>query len=157
VRPAQTPLGLHLSRVSKLVSRAFDDALAEAGGSLPVWLVLVNLKAHPQASQRELAEAIGLTEATLTHHLNAMDGDGLVTRRRDPSNRRVHVLAMTEEGESAFARLRAAALDFDRRLRRGISSEESRQLTDVLDRLCRNAEDTGSGDERWSGVIERRP
>ncbi|MGH9057132.1 MAG: MarR family winged helix-turn-helix transcriptional regulator, partial [Acidimicrobiales bacterium] len=66
-----------------MVSRAFDDALAEAGGSLPVWLVLLNLKINPSASQRELAEAVGVREATVTHHLNAMENDGLVTRRRD--------------------------------------------------------------------------
>jgi len=35
---------LHLTKVSRIVSRAFDDALAEAGGSLPVWLVLISLK-----------------------------------------------------------------------------------------------------------------
>jgi MarR family transcriptional regulator for hemolysin len=157
VRPAETPIGLLLARVSRSVSRAFDDALEEAGGSLPMWLVLVNLKANPRASQRELAEAIGLTQATLTHHLNAMDAGGLVTRRRDPSNRRVHVLEMTDEGEHAFARLRGAALDFDRRLRRGISGDEIRQLKDLLHRLGANADDGGGSHERWTGVMERRP
>ena len=53
-RPAYQPLGLHLTRVSRTVSRAFDDALAEAGGSLPVWLVLISLKSGQRASQREL-------------------------------------------------------------------------------------------------------
>jgi MarR family transcriptional regulator for hemolysin len=157
VRPAQTPIGLQLTGVSRSVSRAFDDALAEADGSLPVWLVLVNLKANPRASQRELAQAIGLTQATLTHHLNAMDAAGLVTRRRDPTNRRVHVLEMTDEGQAAFTRLRAVALDFDRRLRRGISSEEIGQLTDLLDRIGTNADDGGGGDKPWTGVTERRP
>ena len=46
-RPARLPIGLHLAQVAKVVSRAFDDALAEAGGSLPVWLVLISLKGRP--------------------------------------------------------------------------------------------------------------
>ena len=75
-------------------------------------------------NQRELATAVGIREATLTHHLNAMEADGLLTRRRDPGNRRVHVVELTEAGEDAFARLRDAAVGFDRRLRRGISAEE---------------------------------
>src|SRR2546425_13308408 len=58
-RPAHQPLGLHLTRVSRTISRAFDDALAEAGGSLPVWLGLISLKSGQLASQRELAEAGG--------------------------------------------------------------------------------------------------
>ena len=77
-RPTRTPLGLHLSRVARAVSRAFDQALADAGGSLPVWLVLLNLKTRRIANQRELAEAVGIREATLTHHLNAMESDGLL-------------------------------------------------------------------------------
>src|ERR1035437_4963471 len=42
--PARPPIGLQLTRTARSVSRAFDDALAEAGGSLPVWLVLISLK-----------------------------------------------------------------------------------------------------------------
>ena len=96
VKPAQTPIGLHLAQAARVVSRAFDDALAGAGGSVPVWLVLLNLKLRPQASQRVLAEAIGVREATLTHHLNAMEAEGLLTRRRDPANRRVHIVQLSE-------------------------------------------------------------
>jgi DNA-binding transcriptional MocR family regulator len=43
-------------------------------------------------NQRQIAESIGIQGATLTHHLNAMEADGVVTRRRDPTNRRVHVV-----------------------------------------------------------------
>src|ERR1700685_2374098 len=86
--PFPVPIGLRLAQASRTVERAFDAALAEAGGSLPVWLVLLNLKVRRPGNQRELAEAVGVREATLTHHLNAMDSAGLTTRRRDPTNRR---------------------------------------------------------------------
>jgi len=73
-RPARQPIGLHLAQVAKVVSRAFDNALAEAGGSLPVWLVLISLKSRPSASQRQLAEAAGIQGATLTHHKQLRSG-----------------------------------------------------------------------------------
>lgn len=136
--PSRPPIGLRLNQVARSVGRAFDEALAGAGGSLPVWLVLLNLKANPRGSQREIAEAVGISEATLTHHLNAMETDGLVTRRRDPVNRRVHLLELTESGEAAFTALRAAAVAFDRRLRRGITDEQIEGLQGVLDRLAAN-------------------
>jgi MarR family transcriptional regulator, transcriptional regulator for hemolysin len=138
MRPARTPIGLHLTQAARSVSRAFDDALGQAGGSLPVWLVLLNLKANPQGSQREIAEAMAVSEATLTHHLNAMDSVGLITRRRDPANRRVHLLELTEAGEAAFIRLRNAAISFDRRLRHGLTDTEIEQLQRLLDRLAIN-------------------
>lgn len=137
--PASPPVGLRLSRVARSVSRAFDDALAGAGGSLPVWLVMISLKSRKVRNQRELADAVGIREATLTHHLNAMDAQGLVTRRRDPANRRVHLVELTEQGEAAFGRLREAAAGFDRRLRQGFSDGELDQLAGLLARLERNA------------------
>jgi MarR family transcriptional regulator for hemolysin len=136
--PERQPLGLHLTRVSRAVSRAFDDALAEAGGSLPVWLVLVSLKRGRLASQRELAGAVGIQGATLTHHLNAMESAGLVTRRRDPENRRLHVVEVTPDGNALFFRLREAAMAFDQRLRAGLSERDVARLEDLLTRLRDN-------------------
>ena len=138
------------------MSRAFDEALAEAGGSLPIWLVLLNLKIGRAANQRELAEAVGVTEATLTHHLNAMEASGLLTRRRDPENRRVHVVELTGAGEAAFLRLRDAAMAFDRKLRRGLSADELAALENVLGRLAANVAKDEQGDPPWSGLAEPR-
>jgi MarR family transcriptional regulator, transcriptional regulator for hemolysin len=142
-RPAHPPLGRHLASVSRAVSRAFDEVLAEAGGSLPVWLVLISLKSAQRASQRELAAAVGIQGATLTHHLNAMESAGLVTRRRDPANRRLHLVELTPAGDALFLRLRAAATAFDRRLRAGLTEAEVSQLGTLLARLRDNA--AGSG------------
>ena len=139
MRPSGTPIGLRLSRAARVVSRAFDDALAEVGGSLPAWLVLLNLKTRRIANQRELAEAVGIQEATLTAHLNSMEANGLLTRRRDPDNRRIHIIELTRQGEEAFLRLRTAAAAFDRRLRSGIPDSDLAQLGDLIDRLLANA------------------
>jgi len=137
-RPIRQPIGRLLADVAKAVSRAFDDALAEAGGTVPVWLVLISLKSQQTASQRELAEAVGIQGATLTHHLNAMEAAGLVTRRRDPENRRLHVVELTAEGDALFLRLRDAATAFDKRLRAGFSERELGQLTELLAALRGN-------------------
>src|SRR5205823_9761674 len=136
--PGQPPIGLHLTRTARVLSRAFENELAAASGSEPVWLILVSLKAQQLGNQRKLAEAIGIKGATLTHHLNAMEADGLVTRRREPTNRRVHRVELTEAGEALFQRLRAAAVAFDRQLRTGLADEDVATLARLLDRLCNN-------------------
>ena len=144
VAPPDPPIGLHLARTSRVVRRAFEAALAEAGGSLPAWLVLLNLKAGRAGNQRELARAVGIREATLTHHLNAMEAEGLLTRRRHENNRRIHVVELTEAGETAFLRLRDAALAFDRRLRRGLTRDQIAELDELLAHLAANVEPTES-------------
>ena len=133
--PAAPPIGLPLTRAARTVSRAFDDALAAAGGSLPVWLVLISLKTQRLANQRQIAETIGIQGATLTHHLNAMEAEGVVTRRRDAHNRRVHVVELTPAGDALFNRLRTVAVTFDRGLRTGLSDDDVARVARVLDRL----------------------
>jgi MarR family transcriptional regulator for hemolysin len=133
------PIGLRLAQASRTVERAFDAALAQAGGSLPVWLILLNLKVRRPGNQRELAEAVGITGATLTHHLNAMDAQGLVARARDDANRRVQVVTLTDAGEAAFLRLRAAAIAFDAGLRAGFTDADLAGLDARLQRLAANA------------------
>src|ERR1035441_10942047 len=105
--------GLVLARTARTASRAFDEALTAAGGSLPAWLIFLSLQTRRLGSQRELAGAVGIRGATLTHHLNAMEADGLVTRRRDPVNRRIHHVELTEAGEALFRQLAGAAIAFD--------------------------------------------
>jgi MarR family transcriptional regulator for hemolysin len=132
------PVGMNLGRTAKLVAQAFDTALVEAGGTLPVWLTLLSVKSRELANQRELAGMIGIQGATLTHHLNAMETQGLLTRRRDPANRRVHQVELTEAGEAMFLKLRMAALAFDKRLRTGLSDERLAEFAQVLAALRAN-------------------
>ena len=54
--PFPVPIGLRLNQAARAVERAFDEALAEAGGTLPIWLILLNLKIRRPGNQRELAE-----------------------------------------------------------------------------------------------------
>jgi len=129
---------LELAGVARDVGRAFDAALARAGGSRPMWLVLLSLKSRPTANQRELAAAVGIQDATLTHHLNGMEAEGLLTRRRDPANRRVHLVELTEAGDAAFRRLRTVAQHYDTRLRAGFSDADLDTLRGLLGRLRDN-------------------
>ena len=150
------PIGLRLAQVARAVERAFDEALAEAGGTLPVWLIMLNLKIRKPANQRELAEAVGVREATLTHHLNAMDSRGLVTRTRDAANRRVQVVTLTEAGEATFVRLRDTAVTFDAKLRAGLDDADLATLSALLGQLAANV---GAEEEAppWAGAADRRP
>jgi MarR family transcriptional regulator for hemolysin len=104
-----------------------------------MWLVLISLKSRGGGNQRELAEVIGIQGATLTHHLNAMESAGLVTRRRNPQNRRAHIVELTPAGDALFLRLRDAALGFDMRLRSGFTDSDLATVENLLSRLRDNA------------------
>jgi MarR family transcriptional regulator for hemolysin len=132
------PIGLQVAAAAKALSRAFDAELAEGGGTRPMWLILLALKQEPRRSQLELARAIGIGNPTLTRHLDGLESAGLVTRERDPDDRRNSHVTLTAAGEMAFRRLRQRAMAFDRRLRGGFSDEELAQLRRWLARLVDN-------------------
>jgi MarR family transcriptional regulator, transcriptional regulator for hemolysin len=148
------PIGLRLNQAARAVGRAFDEALAQVGGSLPVWLILLNLKIRRPGTQRELADAVGIREATLTHHLNAMDADGLITRARDEANRRVHIVTLTEKGDRLFLALRAAAMAFDAKLRTGLADGDLATLETLLTRLSANVAAPAEDGPPWGGLAD---
>ena len=137
--PTEIPIGLLVSSTAKVLSREFDAALASVDGSRPTWLVLLSLKTAGHRTQGELAEAVGIRQPTLSHHLDGMEREGLVRRERTADNRRVQTVTVTEAGEALFLRLRRAAGAFDGRLRAGLDDVEVAELRRLLAQLAENA------------------
>src|SRR3954462_15168173 len=108
-----TPIGLRLTQTARAAAQAFERAMAEAGGSASIWQVLLLVRSRNWDKQSELAEAMGGTSATLTHHLNGLEQGGLIRRWREPGNRRVQRVELTDEGTAMFDRLRGAAMAHD--------------------------------------------
>src|SRR4051795_8115756 len=104
--PVIPPIGLRLARTARVVTQAFERAMSDAGGSASTWQVLLLVRSQEWGNQARMAEAMGITGATLTHHLNALERQGLVRRWREDSNRRVQRVALTDEGQALFDRLR---------------------------------------------------
>src|SRR3954469_4383599 len=126
--PATPPIGLRLARTARVVTGAFERALAEAGGTVAAWQVLVLVRSEQHGTQARLAEAMGITSATVTHHLGALEKQGLVRRWRGEGNRRVPLVALPAEGEALFDRLRRVAAAHAERLRSQLAEDEAEQL-----------------------------
>jgi MarR family transcriptional regulator, transcriptional regulator for hemolysin len=138
MRPTATPIGLQLARSAKVVSRAFGAALADAGGSLPMFLVLTNLLGDEGPTQQELARALDIEGPTLTRHLDGFERAGLVTRAQHERDRRATRIAITEAGRAKHKDLLSAVVAFDKRLRAGFAQDEVDELRDRLRRLEAN-------------------
>jgi MarR family transcriptional regulator for hemolysin len=138
MRPRGTPIGLQLARTSKTVGRAFNDVLAEAGGSLPVWLILSTLRGPAHASQHDLARAIGIEGPTLTRHLDQLEAGGLVRRVPHPDDRRAVLVEPTEAGVELHARLLEVVIAFNRSLTSGLSQDDLEALRRTLGLLEAN-------------------
>jgi MarR family transcriptional regulator, transcriptional regulator for hemolysin len=133
--PAES-VGRVLALTAKAVREWFDARLGEHGGSLPMWIVLSQaIDNETSPSQRELADQMGIGSATLVRHLDRLEREGLVVRRRDEQDRRVMRVDITAAGRRRHELLARVAADVDREIRALMSDVEERTLRAVLHRL----------------------
>lgn len=89
----------HLSRVA----RREADAVLDLGGLRPRHVVaLTLLRDHGAVSQQGLAEALRLDPSNLVGLLNELEQRDLVSRTRDPSDRRRHIVQLGPAGNEAL-------------------------------------------------------
>src|SRR4051812_12075891 len=95
----QAEVGRQLAFTAKATRGWFEEQLAAAGGSLTTWVVLSAALNHdPSPSQRELADALGIGGPTLVRHIDRLEAEGLLTRRRDDDDRRITRIDITDAG-----------------------------------------------------------
>lgn len=137
------PVGLQVIGAAQLLSRALDDALTAAGGSLAMWLVLVSAsgKDRQHRSRPEVSDARGDEEPTGTNLLHRMEIAGLIIRKPDAQIPRRQAVELTEAGKGLFHRLLRAVVAFAKQLRTGLTSHDIDTLTSTLNRLRSNIPD----------------
>lgn len=122
----------HLARVG---SRAADGALAPTGLRPRHLVALMLLEGHGPSSQQALVEALSLDPSNLVVLLNELEERGLVTRRRDPADRRRHIVDISAKGRTKLtvAQDRLSRAEDD--LLRGLTDDERATLHELLLRL----------------------
>jgi MarR family transcriptional regulator, transcriptional regulator for hemolysin len=102
-------VGRTLALAQKAVHELIDERMAEHGASLATWLVLHHAVVEPDLSQTHLAARLVIEAPTLVRHVDRLEADGLLTRRRDTADRRVVRIRVTDAGAKAEARMRETA------------------------------------------------
>ncbi|WFB08706.1 MarR family transcriptional regulator [Streptomyces sp. LX-29] len=130
-----------LSRLNRRMSVAYGRQTATLGISNAEWEVLKALVlsgAPYRLGPGELAKRLGLTPAAMTHRIDRMAGEGLVTRERDENNRVRVIVELTDEGREKWLEAMRMASGFEEDLLQDLTSEERGQLGELLRRvLCR--------------------
>jgi DNA-binding MarR family transcriptional regulator len=97
--PATGSMNL-LTRLSRLVYRRATEH--EIGISLKQFIALDYLKRQGGSSQQQLGQTLMLDPNNCVILLNDLEESGYVERRRDPTDRRRHIVEMTDAGRSAL-------------------------------------------------------
>lgn len=109
--------------------------LAAEGLLLRHYAAIATLEHRAPCAQSDLAKAMGWDPADAVGILRTLDERGLVTRDRDPADRRRHVLRLTPAGLSAVQRCHELAARAQEELLAPLDPAEREELRRLLGRL----------------------
>jgi len=134
---------LHRVRTEMLaaVDRAMaaDEQLAVMEVSSAQFIILVTLSMDTAKSASDLCKYISYDAGAMTRMIDRLEEKGLLRRSRDPGDRRLVNLELTEKGREALPRMRDVAMGVLNRFLHGFSKAEARQLEGFLTRMMENA------------------
>lgn len=137
---------LLLTRLSRVIYRRATEAVL--GMSLKAYLALSAVREQANISQQAFCEAVHLDPNNCVLLLNALEADGLLERRRDPADRRRHIVILTPNGQKALERTDHALESVEDEVLGMLSREERSVLHAMLlramDGAARSAEPVSS-------------
>jgi DNA-binding MarR family transcriptional regulator len=95
-------------------------------------LLLMELERAGPRTQAQLAGATGYEPPTITLSVRQLQAAGLVLRRPSPTDRRVTIVELSDEGRSLLPRLKAVWCRLAEQTVAGLASNSLDRLTEVL-------------------------
>ena len=125
-----------LKRLAWVVKERAGGAFGSTGLSPYHYAVLALLDEQPPETQAMIADALGYDRSHLVGLLDELEKRDLIERRRDPDDRRRHLVSLTPEGKRALGRLRAIVKRVEDEFFAPLDAEQRRTLYDLLSRLA---------------------
>jgi DNA-binding MarR family transcriptional regulator len=140
-----------LKRLGWAVKDRAMDVYAEIGVTPYHHAVLIVLDEDTPETQSMIADALGYDRSHLVGLLDDLEKRGLVERRRDPADRRRHVVTLTSGGKKMLGKLRTVAKRLDDEFLAPLDAKQRETLHSLLLELMMHHEPRYAQDGRSSG------
>jgi DNA-binding MarR family transcriptional regulator len=119
-----------VTRLSRAVYRHTNEELL--GVRLKGYVALAYLTERGSATQQELGEKMHMDANNLVLLLNDLESAGFAMRRRDPDDRRRHIVELTDEGRKAIERAEHGMESVEDEILAALSADERATLRALL-------------------------
>jgi DNA-binding MarR family transcriptional regulator len=124
--------GFLLKRLGWAIKDRTLEAFEAAGESPYHHGVLCVLAESTRETQATIADALGYDRSWLVGLLDELEEGGLIERKRDPADRRRHIVSLKPEGREKLTELRSISRKVEEKFLDGLDESERRQLHDLL-------------------------
>jgi MarR family transcriptional regulator, lower aerobic nicotinate degradation pathway regulator len=125
-----------LKRVGMLAKERTMEAYDAIGASPYHYAVLAVLEEGARDTQAKIADALGYDRSWLVGLLDELEEAGLIERKRDPDDRRRHLVSLNPAGKKRLAQLRAVSKAVEDELLASLDDEQRAQLHVLLLQLA---------------------
>lgn len=122
-----------LTQLYKALNRRASDELL--GMRFKPYMTLGYIRDHPGTTQQELESALFMDANTVVLILNELEAAQFSIRRRDPNDRRRHIVELTPSGRRAIERADKAREGLEDEVLRALSPEERKTVRELLERV----------------------
>jgi DNA-binding MarR family transcriptional regulator len=130
-----------MAKFNRLYARALANRL-QPHGVLPGYLdILFRLWAKDGVTQKALHGLLDVEQATLSNSLARMERDGLLTRTRNPKDRRQTVIRLTQQGRGLQKIVLAAIDDLQSVVNQGLTINDRKYFRRILKQMTGRLED----------------
>jgi DNA-binding MarR family transcriptional regulator len=98
-------------------------------------------------SQQSLLDVLDVDPSVLVAILNDLEKAGLAERKRDPEDRRRHIVEMSEQGRTALTAMQGTIDTIERELLADLSPADADQLRSLLSKVRSSADTSCAGDQ----------
>ncbi|MBT0669592.1 MarR family transcriptional regulator [Novosphingobium profundi] len=135
----QRQISIRLTVLARLLRNNFDRKVSALNGSLSQWTMIGIAARYPGATQRTLAEHLGISEASAGRLIDKLCTEGLLERADREDDRRARAVHVTDAARPLLETIGQIATESEEKIFKGFSHEELEQMRDFLDRIYANA------------------
>jgi DNA-binding MarR family transcriptional regulator len=130
--------------------RQTNACFAKYGVTADQFVLLVHLAEADAVTQQELVRRVGSDPSTMRAMLLLLEGRGLVTRERHPTDGRARCVMLTEKGRQVFKKLWTRSEPLRARLLSAYRPDEVAVLVELLSRIPEVLAPPASNESRTS-------
>lgn len=135
---ARRALSLKITVTARQMHKRFDQSVADIGVTRSQWTLIAVISRRPGVTQREVAEILEMSEASVGRLIDRLCSDGMLVRQPKEDDRRAYCIHLTDAASTLLDKISGVAMIHEEAIFAGFETEDITRLETYLDKIAAN-------------------